>query len=137
MATYYIDTCIWLDFFEDRNEPDFLKTDIAHDLLARIIKDGDVILVSDIVIAELESVGYSRYEIEAFFRPLRALVVFVESSDKDFGIARDLAAKRSVPRGDALHALIARRHKAAFISYDTDFQKLRDIIRTHAPREFV
>jgi len=42
-----------------------------------------------------------------------------------------------VPKGDAIHALIARNHKAVLVTYDQDFEKLNDIINSKTPRELV
>ena len=38
MQRYYLDTSIWLDLFEDRNEPNFPKSDWAEKLNQKITK---------------------------------------------------------------------------------------------------
>ena len=43
---YYLDTSIWLDFFENRNEPNMPKGDWAHNLLERITKNNDKAIYS-------------------------------------------------------------------------------------------
>lgn len=134
---YYLDTSIWRDFFEDRDEPNFPKTTLAHKLLVRIVTNDDLIIVSDMIVFELESASYTVAEIEKLFHPLKSVLLFVEASEKQVGKARDLATKRTVPKGDALHALIARDQKAILVTYDRDFQKLLDITTPKTPRELI
>jgi len=64
-------------------------------------------------------------------------IVFVESTGKEIGKAKDLAYKREIPKRDALHALIARDNEAILITLDRHFQKLSDIIKPHSPKEFI
>lgn len=137
MIRYYFDTSIWLDWFEDRNEPGFPKTDLAYKLLSRIVMNNEIIIISGMVLFELGAVGYSSEEIDRLFKPLKQILVFVEASDQEIRKAKDLAAKRQVPRGDALHALIARDQKAILVTFDKDFQELLDIIKPKTPRELV
>src|SRR3989338_5203779 len=124
---YYLDTSIWLDFFENRNEPKMPKGDWARELLAKIIKNDDKAVYSDIVLIEMGTLGYSSQEIQGMFNPIKPLLVFVESTPKQLKKAKDLSSKRGVPKGDALHALLAREHKATLVSLDRHFQKLADI----------
>ena len=55
MAIYYFDTCIWRDHFENRislgNRP---IGDYATKLFMKVIKDRDIILMSDFTILELK-----------------------------------------------------------------------------------
>ena len=44
---YYFDTSIWLDFFEDRNEPNLPKSKWARELVNKIIENDDKVLYSD------------------------------------------------------------------------------------------
>src|SRR3989338_3171679 len=103
---FYLDTSVWLDFFEDRNEPNMLKSDWARKLVAKIIFDEDIIIFTDNNMEELNQIGYSEYEVEELLNKLRKRVMFVEATNRQIGIARDLSSKRGVPRRDALHALI-------------------------------
>lgn len=137
MSLYYFDTSIWLDIFEDRNEQQFQKSDFAQQLLNKIITANERIIVSDVVLFELKSARYSEEEINALLQPLKPVLDFIEASEKQLGKAKDLAAKRSVPKGDALHALIARDQRAMLVSWDKDFQKLLDIITPKNPRELI
>ena len=70
-------------------------------------------------------------------QPIKPILIFVESTEKQIGKAKDLALKRDIPKRDALHSLIARDNKAILITLDKHFQKLLDIIKPKSPKELV
>jgi len=132
---FYLDTSIWLDFLENRNEPNFPKGDLAKELISKIINEDDKIIFSDNNAVELKTIGYSDFEIEELFGTLP--LIYVESTGKEIGKAKDLALKRNIPKRDALHALIARDNNALLITFDNHFNKLIDIVIPRNPREFI
>lgn len=137
METYYFDTSIWLDFFECRNEQHLQKGDLAHQLLNKIVHDNAKIVYSDHVLFELKTLGYASFEIELMFNPLRPILLFVEATRKQIGKAKDLALKRGIPKGDALHALIARDNNAIMVTLDRHFKELIDIVEPKRPDELM
>jgi len=134
---YYLDTSIWLDFFENRNEPNLPKGDWAHKLLNKITENNDKIIYSDIVLLELGVAGYQTHEIENLFQKIKPILIFVESTEKQARKAKDLSSKRDIPKGDALHALIARDNKATLITLDNHFKKLLDITKPKRPQDLI
>ena len=94
---YYLDTSIWLDFLEDRDEPNFPKSTLARELIEEIIKKEDKIIFSDNNFLELVNIGYLESEIEELLLQLKLIVTFVESTEREIGKAKDLAQKRDVP----------------------------------------
>jgi len=132
---YYFDTSIWLDFFENRDEPNFPKGKWVQEFVERIIEANGKIVYSDLVLVELQVGGYSSFEVEVLFKQLKSVLVFIESTEKFQRKAKDLAGKRNVPKGDALHALLAREAKATLISFDRHFKELQDIVKTKKPQE--
>ncbi|MBI2565386.1 PIN domain-containing protein [Candidatus Woesearchaeota archaeon] len=137
MQKFYLDTSIWLDFFEDRDEPNFPKSDWAHKLLNKITENNDKIIYSDIVILELGVVGYQPHEIEKLFEKIKPILIFVESTEQQARKAKDLESKRNIPKGDALHALIARDNKATLVTLDNHFKKLLDITKPKRSQEII
>ena len=133
---YYLDTSIWLDFIENRNEPNFPKGEWASRLIRKIIRTNSSIVVSDVVIDELKNVGYGYYEIMAIMESLPN-VYGVSVRKKHRNRAKQIAARRNVPPGDVVHALIAKEHKAILVTLDFHFLKLRDIIRFKRPQELI
>ena len=134
---FYLDTSIWLDFFEDRDEPNFPKSMWAKELIKKIIMKENQIIFSDNNFLELTNLGYLESEIKELLSQLKSIIIFVESTEREIGKAKDLAQKRDIPKRDALHALIARDNNALLITLDNHFRKLTDIITPHNPKEFI
>ena len=64
---------------------------------------------------------------------IRKVHIYLEQIDA----ACKLMQQRSIPKGDALHAILARDNNALLISRDKDFQKLKDIVKVYAPEEVI
>ncbi len=137
LQKYYLDTSIWLDFFENRDEPHLPKGKWAHELLKKIIENNDKIIYSDNNIYELNIIGYSAYELDIILQPLKPILIFVESTEKQISKAKDLSLKRNIPKRDALHALIARDNKSILVTLDRHFQKIHDIIKPKKPQDLI
>ena len=95
MIRYYLDTSIWLDSLEERDEPGFPKTSLAHELVKYIVKNGHAILISDLVLEELNNSGYHEWDVDLLFYSLREVLKFIETCKDQIRRAKDLAAKRS------------------------------------------
>lgn len=106
-------------------------------MLNRIINGNNKILYSDINLIELKVLGYSIYELRNMFEELKPLLIFVESINSQIGKAKDISAKRHIPKGDVLHAILARDNRATLITFDNHFKKLGDIIKSYKPQEII
>ena len=89
MQRYYLDTSIWLDLFEDRNEPNFPKSDWAEKLLEKIIKEDSDIVFSDVIKDELIKQGHGKEEIRELTNSIRKIFIMVEVTDKQFKRAKE------------------------------------------------
>lgn len=134
---YYFDTSIWLDFFENRDEPNMPKGEWVNKLLNKIINDNDKIVYSNNNMFELIQAGYTIFDIKNMLKPLKPIIVFVEATEKQVRKARDLSLKREIPKRDALHALIARDNKSKLITLDHHFKKILDITKPHKPNDLI
>jgi len=137
MVNYYFDTSIWIDLFEDRNEPNRPKADFAKRLINKIIKEDHKIIYSNLIIEELKDFGYTFYEIKELFKRFQGISIKIGYARRQFGKAKDLAKKRKIPLVDALHAIIARDFRAILITRDHHFKELRNIILTKAPEDII
>lgn len=133
MEEFYFDTSIWLDFHEKRGE----RGEAALKLALKIIKENLKVVYSDMTIKEFRRLGYTNDEINSIFsivKPDHIKRIHISRGQKEESKA--LALQRGVPRGDALHAILARDNFVQLISGDEHFQKLRDITKVKKPEDF-
>ena len=134
---YIIDASIWVDFYEDRkgynNEP---LGDYAFKLLVKIKAQEKVIVLTDFLIKELETL-YSIVEINGIFNPFNKILKKVIATKKQRQEAKKIAKERDVPAGDALHAIVARDNNSILVTRDRHFRKLEDISKHHKPEELI
>lgn len=116
---YYIDTCVWIDFVEDRTNNDFL---------AKCIENEDIILYSYPL--EKELLNYmSKIKIIYSLLLSKELIEYVDVTNEDKSEAFNLSKDRTIPFSDALHAVLSRNNDAILVSRDKHFLKLKDICR--------
>lgn len=129
---FYFDTSIWIDFHEKRGE----NGEVAKKLFRKIIEKDNIISYSELIVAELKRLGYTKDEINvilAIAKPdnLRRVHIYQEQIDE----ARRLAKQRNVPKADALHAILCRDNDAQLISRDKDYEKLKHITKAKLPED--
>lgn len=133
---YYLDTCIWRDYYENRIDKFRPLGEWAFELIRRIVLDGEVLLISELVIREL-SIDYSHEEIKKIFDIAKDVIVKVNISQDERVEAGVIAKERKLGRGDVLHAILARDNDAVLVSRDKHFDKLRDVVIVRKPEEII
>ena len=135
---YFIDTCIWRDFYEDRLSKSGRNLGKeATDLFIRILKSKDNILFSESLYWELKK-EYAVKDIDDMLNILflTKVLVRIEVTKEEFMEAKKLAEDRNIPFVDCLNAVQARNYKAIMISQDMHFlENLKDIIKTKKPSD--
>ena len=130
--SFYFDVSIWLDIYEKRG----YNGEAAKFLLKNIIEEDCSVLYSDLLIAELKRVGYTKEEIRVLLGIVKAEnLKRVHIYPEEIKEATTIAVKRTVPKADALHAILARDNAAQLISRDWDFTKLKDITKAKLPED--
>lgn len=127
---YYLDTSIWLDFYEKRGK----NGESAQKLLHAILENGEFILYSDWHLNELKKLGYVIEDFNKMLsvaKPAKIQRVHIYREQREE--ARKLALQRKIPPGDALHAILARDNEAILVSRDEDFARLKDVCETNMP----
>ena len=61
----------------------------------------------------------------------------VDVSDEQRDEAKKIAEKRRLPKGDVIHAILARDNKAVLVSRDKHFQLLKDICEVVKPEDII
>lgn len=134
---YLIDTSIWVDLYEDRkgyqNEP---LGDFAFKLFSMIKAKQNKIVITDLTIRELET-NYSIEEINGMMKLFENVLEKLVASEEQRDEAKKLAERKKVPKGDALHAIIARDNKFILVSRDKHFRELTDVSECHKPEDII
>lgn len=137
MKKYYLDTAIWIDLYEDRKGFDKEPLgDFAWELLSSILANNNKIILSDFIIKELEA-KYSLEQINGLFRPFKDVLIKVFLTKKQKDEAKKLIKNRNLPKGDAIHAIIARDNKAVLITRDKHFAELESISKYFKPEDVI
>jgi len=133
---YYLDTSIWMDYYEDRKDPSKDLGEFAFRLLCKLLASKSKIVVSTFLLRELE-VAYSLDKIRGLTKPFEKLMEKVDVSDSQREEAKKIAKERDVPKGDVIHAILARDNNAILVSRDKHFQLLKDICDVVKPEDII
>lgn len=123
MTKYFLDTCIWRDFYENRlSKSGNPLGKYATNLFMKIMKRKDKILFSKPLIQEL-SKDYNEKEIFAMLELLIAnrTLIKVDITRKQYKYAGSLSEKANIPFIDCLFALQAKEHNAILVTQDRHF----------------
>ena len=138
--TYYLDTCVWRDFFEGRmNKAGKPIGDYAARLFMKILKNKDKVLFSEALALELKK-DYNEEDIKDMLSLLflSGILIRVDITTEESTEAKILSSQRNLPFVDCLHAIQARNHCAIMVSRDKHFiNNLSDVIKTIRPEEII
>ncbi len=139
MTRYYIDTCVWRDFYEGRVGPGGRPLgDYASRLIMKLISSKDEIVISNAAIRELKA-DYSEEDISIMLDMVSrmARLIRVRTNYEEADEANMICKERNLPFTDVLHALVARDEKAILVSQDKHFIRLNDIVKNIRPEELI
>jgi len=128
--TYYIDTSVWRDYYENRVAGAKPLGEFAFQFFRYCKQNKCIILFSDLVIHELGT-AYNNNEIKEMMRIVSdygLLKKVQEPSKEQYQEARLLGKNFNVPFGDALNAVLARDNDAVLIYRDSHFHELQRIV---------
>ena len=124
MEGFYLDTSIWLDFYEKRGK----NGEEAMKLMTKIIQGNYVLAYSDLHIKEFKNLSYSQHEILAILAIVKqGKLRHIHIDSGQIKEALFLARQRKIPKKDALHAVLCRDNNLQLIARDPHFEKLKDI----------
>lgn len=131
---YYLDTSILIDYYKRRGANGLR----AMDLLSKFAREGTAIVVSDLHVKELKRLGYALTEVRIMLGSVNlGLLLRVHVTKAQDAEAERIRQQRDVPKGDALHAVLARDAGAVLVTRDHHFGRLRDIARVVTPEDVI
>jgi predicted nucleic acid-binding protein len=134
---FYLDTCIWRDYYENRSDNLRPLGEWALQLINKIIKSEGIIILSTFLIKELRK----EYSIEKLKDMLSAMpkksILNISYSKNQIKEANNISKKRKIFFGDVLHAILARDNDAILVTRDSHFLELLDIVEIRKPEELI
>jgi predicted nucleic acid-binding protein len=136
-CSYYIDACIWIDYFEMRNDKFRPLGEWAFKLIKKAVEDDMKIVLSDHLFLELRN-RYSAETIRKIFEILpEQTILNITTNDRQANEAFKLKVKLNIPFGDALHAILARDNDAILVSRDKHYQELSEEVVIKKPEDLI
>lgn len=137
MEKYYLDACIWRDFFENRFDNFRPLGEWAFRFLKKVVDENGLILYSDLVLKEL-SKEYSEEQIINILSIVPSyLLMEVKISVFQFNEAKILSIQLKTPLKDTIHAVVPRDNKAILITRDKHFIEFGEIVLVRKPEDLI
>ncbi len=133
---YYIDTCIWRDYLENREDRFRPLGQWALSLFQLIQENDDLVIYSDLVIRELK-LRFKEEEIISCLQTLAHNPLLVPITDKQIEEAEIVGRIRKIGTADALHAILARDSDAILVTRDAHYMDLVDIATIKKPEDLI
>ncbi|MDD3175617.1 MAG: PIN domain-containing protein [Candidatus Nanoarchaeia archaeon] len=133
---YYLDTCIWFDYFENRQDKYRPLGEWAIKLINKIIAEESTFIFTDILMRELKT-RYSQKQLTSYLEIIpKSLIIYLRHSYLDIAEAITLKEKLNISFGDALHAILARNNDAMLITRDNHFNEIK-FIKIFKPEDLI
>ena len=136
MLKLYLDTNIYIDYFDGRVDNLRPLGEFAFNLLKRVLECEFQIIISSLVLDELE---YNTYK-ENMLSLIKDLkdknkLLIIDVNEEDIKNANKVKKERKTSYNDTLHAVLANRIKADFLVTRNlkDFEELQDLIKVVLP----
>ncbi len=134
---YYLDACIWRDYFENRSDRFRPLGEWALMFINRMVSEENIFIISDHLINELmTNYTYDRLTnlLKIIPEPLKKKIKTSNNQTKEAFIIMN---KFKIPFGDALHAIIARDNNAILITRDKHLFELTMIVSVAKPEDLL
>ena len=135
MQKFYLDTNIWLDYFENRSDGLSPLGEFAFQFLKNCITFNCKIYYSNFILFELKN----KLSENDFFKNvdfIKENLVFIESTKDDWNKAQNLNENITLHSADALHLILAKNNDCILITRDKHFDFV-DLIEIKKPEEVV
>ena len=140
MAKYYLDSCIWLNFFKKEGDSSKGKAywKIAKDFIENIKNNNNKIIVSTIVLKEL-SFKEEFNVIKKFFKD-EEYIEIIKTNSEDYKFARKLENETNfqISFYDYLHIAISKRLEIPLITRDKELIEIaKNILPVNKPEDLI
>ena len=134
MTKYYVDTCIWIDCYENRSDNLRPLGEFAFNFFLRL-EDEDIVYYSKLTLRELRK-KYSDTIILSIFDVAKDNLVFLDTFEEDITNSKRLLSSGLVHDSDAIHIALSRRVGALLITRDKEIL-FSGLVKAFRPEELV
>ncbi len=135
MKRFYVDTCIWIDYFENRKDKFRPLGEWAFKFFRTVNENNWTIIISDFVIKELRN-RFNELLIKEIFKVVKNKKI-VSCSKQEFIEGLKLSKDKHISKYDGIHAIIARNYEAILITRDKHFIELNELIKVNKPEDLI
>ncbi len=135
---FYIDTSVWRDYFEDRKDNLRPLGQFAFEFLAKIKRNKDRVVYSELIIKELLNV-FNKDVITEIFKILKEdeLLDEIKIRKKHLTEAEKISKQLNVHLSDCVHAVLCKSSRAILVTRDKHFYLLEGIIKVKRPEQLL
>ncbi len=133
MEKFYLDACIWRDYFENRSDRFRPLGEWALRLIKKIKDERGLFVISDHLLRELKMKDVTELMNIISYKS----IIIIRCNHIQFKEAKRLSKIFNIPRGDALHAILARDNDALLITRDKHFYELQDYVEINKPEDLI
>jgi len=121
MAKYYVDTCIWIDYWLNRNDNLRPLGEFALRFFNKVLAADDSVIYCDVIVLELSK--YFPDHVNDIFAILsdKGLLEYVEIDYPSKMSAKRLSFEKKIPFGDALNIIVALKYDAILVTRDKHY----------------
>lgn len=137
VQNYYLDTCIWRDYFENRQDRFRPLGDWTLALIKKIIEKGEFIIYSDLVEEELLIELTTEKIKEMLEIAPKGIIIKIKAAHEQIKRAEQLARQLQTPRKDTIHMILAMDNNAILVSRDKHFHEFQRFIVIKKPEDLL
>ncbi len=135
MQKFYLDTNIWLDYFENRSDGLRPLGEFAYQFLKNCVKFHCEIHYSDFTLYELNNKLSENKFLESI-EFIKENIIFIKSTKEDWIESQKLSKEINLHSADALHLTLAKKNNCILITRDKHFESI-DLIEIKKPEEVI
>jgi predicted nucleic acid-binding protein len=133
MKGFYLDTNIWLDYFENRSSGLIPLGEFAFNFLKKSTESNSELFYSDLVLKELyNTCGKKEIDLKMGF--FGKTIKFTSFCKEDYLFAKRISSSYKIHFADAIHVAIAPRNNLIIITRDKHFDCI-DFVEVKKPEE--
>lgn len=138
---YYVDSCIWLNIFNDEDYPSrgiYLSTESRIFITRIALSENEGIVLSGFVLKEVKHKIADSVMSDKFIIYMKRYSTFIHASDDDYSFARKLESESgfTISFYDCMHIALCLKHSCILVTRDKRLIELANkYIITKMPEE--